>query len=325
MTARVLSLPGWRDSGPGHWQSAWEALDARIVRVRQQSFDAPTLGAWLSALDTALGEGLPTVLVGHSLGALLGVHAQRLASARHVVGALLVAPPVLEAGLSPEAAASLASFWPPPMTRLPWPSVLVSSADDPFLPPARAAALAAAWGSQLVELGPRGHVNAESGLGHWPQGRELLRALRAAAPFSLDARLEADSTWVADGALCQLRLMNDARYPWCLLVPRVSAVEELTHLTSAQRAQLEAETNAVVEALQVGFPVDKVNVGALGNVVRQLHLHVVGRRLNDAAWPGPVWGHSPRVAMTADQLNERQRQLLAALRPGRFTASIDVP
>ena len=69
MTARVLSLPGWRDSGPGHWQSAWEALDARIVRVRQQSFEAPTLGAWLSALDTALGEGLPTVLVGHSLGA----------------------------------------------------------------------------------------------------------------------------------------------------------------------------------------------------------------------------------------------------------------
>ncbi|MCA2976865.1 MAG: HIT domain-containing protein, partial [Myxococcaceae bacterium] len=193
--------------------------------------------------------------------------------------------------------------------------------DDARLPVTRAEAWAQAFGSERVELPEGGCLDAAAGLGTWPAGFERLRQLRARAPFRPSPRLETDSELIAQGPLSQLRLMDEARYPWALLVPRVSAAEDARHLTANQRLQLEAETHAVSDALARAFGVDKVNVASLGNVVRQLHVHVVGRSLGDAAWPGPVWGHSPRVSASPALAAQRRGRLLEALgESGGFTA-----
>lgn len=113
--------------------------------------------------------------------------------------------------------------------------------------------------------------------------------------FTLDPRLAADSVLIADGPLSQLRLMDDARFPWLVLVPRVPGATEWIDLDGASQRLLLAEINIAGALLREHFaPVDKLNIGALGNVVRQLHVHVVGRRVGDAAWPGPVWGAGTR-------------------------------
>ncbi len=114
--------------------------------------------------------------------------------------------------------------------------------------------------------------------------------------FSLDARLAADTLAVGEGPLSRILLMNDARYPWVILVPRRPGLVEITDLTAAERAELMEEMAEVAKALSVWPGVEKINIGALGNVVRQLHAHVVGRRAGDAAWPGPVWGAGATIA-----------------------------
>ena len=113
--------------------------------------------------------------------------------------------------------------------------------------------------------------------------------------FVLHSRLEADTFFVADWPLCRVLLMNDARYPWLVLVPRREGITELMDLAAEDRVLL---TDEIVRAGGIvrGRPgVAKVNVGALGNLVPQLHVHVLGRHPGDPAWPGPVWGHSPAV------------------------------
>lgn len=303
---RVLTLPGWQGSDPEHWQSRWERLDATVARVEQADWEAPALGPWLARLHEALAASdTPTVLVAHSLGCLLAVHAAPQAPS--VIGALLVAPPDLEASPVP----AITGFTPVPRSPLPFPAVVVTSADDPYLGPARAAELAGAWGARLVALGPQGHLNSASGLGTWPAGRALLRELCARAPFTLDPRLARDTHLVAHGPLSELLLMDDARYPWFVLVPRRSAVTELHELDAVDRATLAEESHALSLALAEAFTPDKVNVGALGNVVRQLHLHHVARTLGDPAWPGPVWGHSPRVPSTPVARALRVQRLFA--------------
>jgi diadenosine tetraphosphate (Ap4A) HIT family hydrolase len=114
--------------------------------------------------------------------------------------------------------------------------------------------------------------------------------------FVLDPRLEADTIRVKSLALCDLLVMNDARYPWAILVPRIAGVREMHDLSETDRSHVWRETNQVAVAIGSWAGVEKVNIGALGNVVSQLHVHVVGRHVGDPAWPGPVWGHSPRVA-----------------------------
>jgi diadenosine tetraphosphate (Ap4A) HIT family hydrolase len=115
------------------------------------------------------------------------------------------------------------------------------------------------------------------------------------------------SAKIADLPLCEARLQLDARYAWVVLVPRVAAAREIEDLEAAQRALLMDEFLAAGRAVRavgraLGRPVEKLNVGALGNVTPQLHVHVVGRRADDAAWPGPVWGQGTAEAFAPDAL-----------------------
>ena len=130
--------------------------------------------------------------------------------------------------------------------------------------------------------------------------------------FILHPRLEADTAFVADWPLCRVLLMNDARYPWLILAPRRPEMTEITDMTAAERTSL-MEEMVRAGGLVRGLPgVAKLNVGALGNLVPQLHVHVVGRRPGDPAWPGPVWGHSsaaPYEASARDALIALVRSL----------------
>lgn len=108
--------------------------------------------------------------------------------------------------------------------------------------------------------------------------------------FELDSRLAADSVLVADGPLSQIRLMNDDRFPWVVLVPRVPGASEWIDLDGGQQRLLLAEINQISQHLKQKPGVTKLNIGALGNIVPQLHIHLIGRHEGDAAWPGPVWG-----------------------------------
>lgn len=128
--------------------------------------------------------------------------------------------------------------------------------------------------------------------------------------FELHPRLAADTLTVGRLPLCRLQLMNDARYPWLILVPERAGLREIHQLPPAERAQLIEEISACSQALEAVSRADKINVGALGNLVPQLHVHVIARRAGDAAWPGPVWGQG-----VAEPWDEAARSaLLAALR-----------
>lgn len=131
--------------------------------------------------------------------------------------------------------------------------------------------------------------------------------------FTLDPRLAADSAAVTDLGLSALRLMNDARFPWLLLVPRRPGMAEIIDLAKADRALLFEEIVAVMSALKTATGCDKLNVAALGNQVRQLHIHVVARFEGDAAWPGPVWGTGAAVAYDAARRDRLIADLAAAL------------
>jgi diadenosine tetraphosphate (Ap4A) HIT family hydrolase len=120
--------------------------------------------------------------------------------------------------------------------------------------------------------------------------------------FTLDPRLQADTQHVVSLGLSDVLLMNDARFPWLVLVPRRAGMVEICDLPAAEQATLWQEANHAAQALRAVAPFDKLNLGALGNIVRQLHVHIVGRREGDAAWPGPVWGSGRALAYDEDSL-----------------------
>ncbi|NII73870.1 diadenosine tetraphosphate (Ap4A) HIT family hydrolase [Dyella sp. SG562] len=128
--------------------------------------------------------------------------------------------------------------------------------------------------------------------------------------FALDGRLAADTRHVASLPLCELLLMNDARFAWLVLVPRKAGMVEIADLADTEQRTLWSEVNQAAAALRACAPCDKLNLGALGNIVRQLHVHVVARREGDAAWPGPVWGSGAAQAYAPEAL----AQLIANLR-----------
>lgn len=119
------------------------------------------------------------------------------------------------------------------------------------------------------------------------------------AKFELDSRLMADTAHVCDGPLSEIRLMDDCRYPWLVVIPKRAGITEMQDLELDDLASLGSEIMASSRTLTALFGPDKINVGALGNLVPQLHVHVIARRRDDPAWPGPVWGHSAPVPYAA--------------------------
>lgn len=137
--------------------------------------------------------------------------------------------------------------------------------------------------------------------------------------FHLDPRLEEESVLLSSLTVCDLLLRDERRFPWVVLVPRRDGAVELTDLTRKERAQVMEEIAALSGVLLSVTSAEKINVGALGNIVRQLHIHVVGRRQDDPAWPGPVWGfgeREPYEAGTRHALGEK-------IRTAMETAGID--
>ena len=167
----LLIVPGWRDSGPGHWQSLWAERLQGAVRVRQDDWITPRREAWVAALEKlVLASPAPVVIAAHSLGCIATAHLSERAASR-IRGALLVAP------ADPERRAVLSDFAPVPYARLPYRSIVVASSNDPYCPVRRAGAYARAWGSEFVRVQNAGHINTESGHGEWPLGLALLHSL----------------------------------------------------------------------------------------------------------------------------------------------------
>ncbi|WP_047604300.1 HIT family protein [Pseudomonas putida] len=127
--------------------------------------------------------------------------------------------------------------------------------------------------------------------------------------FVLDSRLQQDSLVLGEFSLCQLLLSKDANYPWFILVPKRAGVSELFELDAAEQQQLWQETTLLAEALKASYGADKMNVATLGNVVSQLHMHVIVRQRDDAAWPAPVWGKCAPGGYTDDQLQAVRQRL----------------
>ncbi|HEY8608684.1 MAG TPA: alpha/beta hydrolase [Noviherbaspirillum sp.] len=180
-TATVLILPGLFNSGEGHWQTVWESTLPNARRVQQSNWDCPDRIDWVAALDAAIASAQePVVLAAHSLGCALTAWWSTTGNvAMHgckVRGALLVAPPDVERNDFP---AFVTGFSPMPRQRLPFRTIVAASSDDPWCAQNRARDWAGNWGAHFHDMGPRGHINAESGLGDWQQGRTWLRELGA--------------------------------------------------------------------------------------------------------------------------------------------------
>ncbi len=132
-------------------------------------------------------------------------------------------------------------------------------------------------------------------------------------PFHLDDRLARDSVLITTLGLCQLRLQNDCRWPWVVLVPQRNDVSELFDLTPLDQAVLTFETNLVASALKNLTGAVKINVGALGNIVSQLHVHIIARNEGDPCWPGPIWGQGTPVPYAEHDKRDFIKKLAGAL------------
>jgi predicted alpha/beta hydrolase family esterase len=167
----IVIVPGWRDSGPGHWQSLWAESLPGTVRVQQDDWITPLRTAWVAGISkTILAQPGPVVIASHSLGCIAVTHLPPEVVQR-IQGALLVAP------ADPERRGILSDFAPVPYQTLPYRSIVVASNNDPFCPIRTAGAYARSWGSELVRLQNAGHINIEAGFGEWPLGLALLQSL----------------------------------------------------------------------------------------------------------------------------------------------------
>lgn len=131
--------------------------------------------------------------------------------------------------------------------------------------------------------------------------------------FTLDERLKGDSVAVANLGLCQLRLMKDKRWPWLLAVPQRADVTEIFELAPLDQTMLTFELNEVARVLADVTGADKINVAAIGNIVRQLHIHIVARFEDDANWPGPIWGYGTPEEASAEELEDLALRITEAL------------
>ncbi len=134
--------------------------------------------------------------------------------------------------------------------------------------------------------------------------------------FDLHPQLAADTTEIVDWPLSRVLLMNDRRFPWLILAPRVAHAVEVVDLPQGERARLWREVDLAAQVLKAETKALKINIGALGNIVRQLHIHVVARNEGDGAWPGPVWGSGTRVPYETNRLDALVAQYAKALGSG---------
>lgn len=178
---KLVIIPGLGDSGPAHWQSLWENKFQGALRVRQRDWDYPDPQSWISALEmTVANEHSDLVLVAHSLGVALVAHWAAKHQTDKIRGALLVAPSDVDSPAhTPD---EVRGFAPMPLAQLPFKSIVVASANDPFVSPERARLFADRWGSEFFDIGPKGHINAASGLGLWDEGQKILGRLIPAYP-----------------------------------------------------------------------------------------------------------------------------------------------
>lgn len=171
----ILMVPGIDNSGPSHWQSLWEAEDPRIVRAELGMWSQPRRNVWVTNLGQAIRQlTAPVVICAHSLGCLAVAWWAALEGQRHgdpVAAALLVAPPDCD---RIDSCARLTDFAPTPQVQLPFPALVVASSNDHYADIDAAWRMAAIWGANFRDLGECGHINADSGIGRWPQGRALL-------------------------------------------------------------------------------------------------------------------------------------------------------
>ena len=178
----ILTVPGLGGSGPAHWQTLWEDSRPDIVRVELGMWNTPHRNAWVTKLDQAIRAArAPVVLAAHSLGCIAVAWWAALSPQPYgwpVAGALLVAPADVD---RIDAPTELKGFTPAPRTPLPFPSLVVTSSDDPWVSIERAHSMAVDWGSHFIDAGPQGHLNAASGLGLWPEGQDLLERVVVAA------------------------------------------------------------------------------------------------------------------------------------------------
>lgn len=131
--------------------------------------------------------------------------------------------------------------------------------------------------------------------------------------FTLDAQIERDTWKVADLPLCRVLLAKNAAWPWLLLVPMRENKVEVTDLTEHEQGELWREVDKVAKVMQQLMTPDKLNIAAIGNIVRQLHVHVVGRFQGDPAWPAPIWGSGFSAAYTPEQKDELVARLYELL------------
>lgn len=132
--------------------------------------------------------------------------------------------------------------------------------------------------------------------------------------FALDQRLQTDTHFIEDWPLCRVQLMKDRRYPWLILIPRRENIREIYELDAPDRRFLTDEICRASRAMAHALRPAKINVAALGNVVAQLHVHVIGRRTDDAVWPSPVWGRGSPEAYAPEELAERVKILQSAFK-----------
>lgn len=178
----LLTVPGLCCSGPDHWQTLWEETRGDCARIELPDWDDPEPGAWIEAVDRSVSEADgPVVLAAHSLGCHAVVRwalSHAAVAARRVAGALLVAPPDVEAA---ETDPRIIRFAPAPKAALPFPALLVASHNDPYAPFAKLRAMADHWAARLIDVGDLGHINAASGIGAWSEGQRLAEQFLARA------------------------------------------------------------------------------------------------------------------------------------------------
>lgn len=167
----IVVVPGFWNSGTQHWQTLWHDGNPSWIRLEQDYWDYAEVGQWGRRLEETVGAAdRPVVIVAHSLSCVLTAFWAPRAGAR-VAGAMLVAPSDPDGPVFPLGAVG---FSPVPMTKLPFPTLVVASRNDVYVEFGRAAEFAAAWGGELIDAGPAGHINADSGHGPWSEGRQLL-------------------------------------------------------------------------------------------------------------------------------------------------------